>query len=66
MFYLLLSRNIEIYEGMGAYKTVSEVIPEFVPEFPDIPIEQRYSQEFLNNCIKSEVRVPLGAGILIN
>ena len=30
---------------------VQEIIPEISPVFPDIPIEQRYSPDFLANCI---------------
>jgi len=31
---------------------VREVIPEFNPAFPGIPIEQRYSKEFLDHCLE--------------
>lgn len=31
--------------------TVQEIIPETNPAFPGIPIEQRYSPEFLANCV---------------
>ena len=30
---------------------VHEIIPEFDPNFPGVPIEQRYSPEFLKNCL---------------
>lgn len=30
---------------------VSEIIPEFDPVFPDIPITERYTPDFLKNCI---------------
>lgn len=33
------------------YKAV-ELIPEFVDVFPDVPVEQRYSAEFLATCVQ--------------
>ena len=30
---------------------VREFIDEFNPAFPDIPIEDRYSKDFLNQCL---------------
>lgn len=33
---------------------VQEIIEEFDPLFPDIPIEDRYSPEFLGNCVVME------------
>jgi len=43
MKYVLLNQN-----------TVCEVIPEENPIFPGIPIEDRYSAEFLSQCISVE------------
>ena len=33
---------------------VHEIIDEIDPNFPNIPIEQRYSKEFLKNCVVLE------------
>lgn len=40
------------YIYIGIENTVSEIIPEVNPAFPDIPIEQRYSAEFLSHTIR--------------
>jgi len=66
MYYLLLSRYTEHCEGLGEYKIVQEIIPEIISEFPDTPITERYTKDFLANCVKSSVKIPLGAGILVN
>ena len=31
-----------------------EIIPEIDPVFPDLPIEARYTREFLRQCVKVE------------
>jgi len=66
MHYLLLSRHTEHCEGVGNYKIVQEIIPEFISEFPDVHITERYSADFLASCIKSPVKVPLGCGVAVN
>lgn len=58
MYYILLSRENGYHEDVGTFRTVLENIPEFIPEFPDIPIEQRYSAEFLQDTIKSDTKIP--------
>jgi hypothetical protein len=39
-----------------------EIINDINPTFPDVPIEQRYSVDFLSKCITVEdsVDVPIG------
>jgi len=66
MYYLLLSRNIGYNKDIGNYRVVTEVIPEYIPELPDVPIEERYSKDFLSKCIMFDFKVPLGSGILVN
>lgn len=41
---------------------ITEIIPEFDAIFPDIPIEERYSREFLDDCIEvnEDVEVEVG------
>jgi len=31
---------------------VIEIISEINPDFPDVPITERYSKEFLSQCVK--------------
>jgi len=59
MYYILLNNIVEYHEDIGNVRKISEIIPEFNPTFPGIPIDQRYSEEFLAKCITSEVLVPL-------
>lgn len=33
---------------------VHEIIPEFNPVFPDVPITERYTAEFLSHCVAVE------------
>lgn len=33
---------------------VREILYEFTPDFPNTPIQQRYSQKFLENCVVVE------------
>lgn len=49
-----MSNYAQIREGM-----VVELIPEFSPDFPGVPIEDRYSPSFLALCEKvpDEVQV---------
>lgn len=37
-----------------------ELIPAINPAFPDIPIEQRYTADFLANCVYTEEEVEQG------
>lgn len=37
-----------------------ELIPIINPAFPDIPIEQRYTTEFLSHCVYTEDYVEQG------
>ena len=41
---------------------VIEMIPEFDVIFPDIPIEERYSREFLDDCIEVNEGVEVEVG----
>ena len=49
MWYIYLENNI-----------VCESIPEFHSDFPGIPVEERYSADFLHQCIQWEEQVPQG------
>ena len=49
MYYIYLKDNV-------AY----EAIPEINPTFPDIPIEERYTAEFLSHCVQSDQDVAQG------
>ena len=49
MFYVRLENN-----------AVQENIPQFDPSFPEVPIEQRYTNDFLVQCILWEELIPLG------
>ncbi|WP_027399093.1 hypothetical protein [Anaerovorax odorimutans] len=42
--------------------TVQEIIPEFVEIFPNIPIQERYSKEFLDKCIEVEEDISVEVG----
>lgn len=42
MVYIKLSSNV-----------VTEVIPEFNPAFPDVPIQQRYAPDFVASLVKA-------------
>lgn len=37
-----------------------ELIPEINPTFPNIPIEDRYSAEFLSHCVQTDEEVQQG------
>lgn len=41
-------------------KVVEEIIPEFDPTFPNVPIEQRYPDDFVSRLIKVEGGVEVG------
>jgi len=43
MKYIFLTNNI-----------VHEIIPDLDPVFPGVPIEQRYSPDFLSRCVAVE------------
>lgn len=47
MFYILIVQG-----------KVHEVIPEFHPNLPSVPIEERYSAEFLAQTVQSDVEIP--------
>ena len=49
MVYVRLNDNI-----------VEEIIPEFDPTFPNVPIEQRYPADFVSGLIKAENGVEVG------
>ena len=36
---------------------VVEIIPDFDPVFPGIPVEERYSPEFLKDCVPCDETV---------
>lgn len=42
----------KIYNGI-----VVEIIPDFDPTFPGVPIEDRFSPEFLKECVPCEETV---------
>lgn len=42
----------KIHEG-----AVVEIIPDFDPIFPGIPVEDRYSPEFLKDCVPCDEKV---------
>lgn len=44
--------------------TVIEIIPDFDPALPNIPISDRYSAEFLSSCIEIEDSVEVLSGYL--
>lgn len=52
MKYILLNRGITV-----------EIIPELDPIFPDVPIHQRYSAEFLDKCVSVEDDVNVTTGM---
>ena len=43
---------------------VITIEPEFIDIFPDIPIEERYSKEFLENCIAVDEDVEVQTGMI--
>lgn len=44
-------------------RIVTEVIPDYVPEFPDIPVTKRYSKEFLSHCLEVNDSVNVESGM---
>lgn len=40
------------YIRFNGSSIVQEIIPEFVVEFPGVPITERYSKEFLSQCLE--------------
>lgn len=55
MKYVLLNQNV-----------VREIIPEYDPIFPGVPIKQRYSNVFLQQCITIEDTVEVTSGDIYN
>lgn len=53
MYYICIKNNV-----------VSSFVSELDPVFPGIPIDARYSQEFLSSCIIRENIVGLYSGML--
>ena len=39
------------YIYLNNLNVVWEILDEFSPDFPNIPIQNRYSKEFLNQCL---------------
>jgi len=48
------------YIYLNTDNSVGAVIDEIDPLFPDVPISERYSSDFLSMCIVSETSVPVG------
>jgi hypothetical protein len=48
------------------YDRVINIIPEWDSTFPDIPITERYSAEFLSRCIVVDESVEVESGYLYN
>lgn len=44
-------------------RMVREVIPAFVEEFPDVPVTDRYSKEFLSRCLEVDDSLDVQAGM---
>jgi len=49
MYYIQLKNQIAV-----------ELIPEFDPTFPDVPVTERFSKDFLNQCVTFDEEVPMG------
>lgn len=50
------------YVLLSAENRVVEIIPEFNPAFPDIPITERYTKEFIAGLIEVADEVELDEG----
>lgn len=50
------------YVKFNKTNIVQEIIPDFVSVFPNVPIAERYSKEFLSECLEvaDEVEVEQG------
>lgn len=44
--------------------TVITIEPEFIDIFPNVPIQERYSKEFLDNCVAVDEDVEVQTGMI--